>query len=267
MRHFSSVFSLEDLQREYKGVKTYTFMQYAYMERKKGLLFLPRYHFLYIDRLAISPEVKNEYFTFLTALFSEFHVELLTANKVFNILKLRRPDILVDLKIADDSYTLFSLTEQLFSGKLYFRRPYFCLNDNAHDDHLLDFIYAHEKFSKNDIINYSTRTGVKIINYLQLVVKCYDDYVQIDKLSFVRKDVFLITDEQLEAIKKYLLYKTRNGALSVLNNNDYSLLPKINYQYNPYLLAGIARTLLSDDFVVSNTHNEYFITDYLITKK
>lgn len=267
MRHFDGVFSLSDLQSAYKGVKTYTFMQYAYMERKKGLLFLPSYQFLYIDKLQIPQQAIDEYHQYLLSLFKRYNVELLTSSKVYRCLKAEKPSLLETFKIVKDGYVLFSLTEQFFSDKLYFRRPYICLNDNAHGDHMLDYIYSKESFDKKDLNHYSEQTGVKIINYLQLVSKCYEDYIQVDKFKFVRKDVFAITDEQLAQIKEFLLNKVKDDGLYVSTIHNFDSLPKLDYKYNPYLLAGIARTLLSDDFQVSNTLSEYFSTDYLIKRK
>ena len=267
MRRFDGIFSLKDLQDEYKGVKTYTFMQYAYAERKKGLLFLPSYHFLYLDKLRIPSQIIDEYYHYLLSLFERYNVELLTSNKVYKVLKSEKPALLEAFKIAKDGYVRFSMTEQFFTDKLYFRRPYICLNDNAHGDHLLDFIYSKESFDRDDLCNYSEKTGVKIINYLQLVNKCYDDYVQVDKFKFVRKDVFSIDDEQLEQIKRFLLKATEKKAIYVSSLKNFDNLPKLKYKYNPFLLAGIARTLLPDEFQVSNTLGEYLNTDYMIDRR
>lgn len=268
MRSFKGAFTLEHLKERYKGVKTYTFMQYAYIERKKGLMFLPSYHFCYIGNVGISDETKNEYYHFLKDLFKEFHVQLLTSAKVFTLLKERRSDILEGLKIVNDGYILFSVTEQLFADKLFFRRPYFCLSDNAHDDHLMEFIYSRDQFDRETIARFCKLTGVKVINYLAIISKCETDYIQVDKFSFIRRDVFDINDGDLETIKQYLLNSTQNtGKILATQLKDYPSLSNFSYRYNPYLFAGIARTLLPSTFEVIPTANEFQFSDYLIVRR
>ncbi len=265
MRSFPGVFSLSDLEEAFPGVKTYTFMQYAYQERNRGLMFLPNNRFLYIERLDISKQTKEDYKEFLLSLFSEFKVSLLTSSKVYSLLTERRPDIIEGLKIADDSYILFSITEQLYKDSFYFRRPYFSLENNANSDHLLEYIYTLEKFNKDDLVNYAKATGLKILNYLQLINKCYEDYVQVDKFTFVRKDVFSITDEDIEKCRLFALENLEYASqFSLLEADRTSNLPSLSIPCNGYLLAGIYRTFLNDQFKIVMTGSEYSSTDYLV---
>ena len=44
------------------------------------------------------------------------------------------------------------------------------------------------------------------------------------------------------------------------------MFPKLKYNWNKYLLVGIVRTYLSDDFAIDYTDNTYRTTDFIIRR-
>ena len=48
--------------------------------------------------------------------------------------------------------------------------------------------------------------------------------------------------------------------------NGYGMFPKLKYNWNKYLLVGIVRTYLLDDFAIDYTDNTYRTTDFIIRR-
>ena len=54
--------------------------------------------------------------------------------------------------------------------------------------------------------------------------------------------------------------------IETIKFNGYSLLPKISYVWNKYLLVGIIRSYLSEYYDIKNTENMYSNTDFEVRR-
>src|SRR5699024_1448772 len=94
-----------------------------------------------------------------------------------------------------------------------------------------------------------------------------DDYVQIDISTMLKKDKLDIDLTELENIKQAVDLILNN--FTIINTKKfkgYSLLPKIKYRWNKYLLIGILRTLYSNNYEIINKGNKYSNTDFEVRR-
>ena len=94
-----------------------------------------------------------------------------------------------------------------------------------------------------------------------------DEYVQIDVDEMVRIEKMNLNDVKLSEIKKSIdLILDNFDVIDTSKFNGYSLLPKIGYVWNKYLLVGIVRSYFSEYYDIKNTDNRYISTDFEIRR-
>ena len=139
---------------------------------------------------------------------------------------------------------------------------------NTNYNVIRNHIEKYEKFSIKTIHDYEKKMNIRCVNnYLQFMEDMSDDYVQIDINTMLKKDKLNISSSELEYIKKSVdLILNNFSIINTENFKGYSLLPKIRYVWNKYLLIGILRTFYSDDYEIVNTGNKYSNTDFEVRR-
>lgn len=156
-------------------------------------------------------------------------------------------------------------------SEYYYHRPFISNEDtsiNTNYTVIRSYIEKYEKFNIKTIQDYQRKMNITgIYNYLQFMEDMSDDYVQIDISTMLKKDKLNICSGELENIKKSVdLILNNFGVINTENFKGYSLLPKIKYVWNKYLLIGILRTFYSDDYEIINTGNKYSNTDFEVRR-
>ena len=59
---------------------------------------------------------------------------------------------------------------------------------------------------------------------------------------------------------------TKHNEINTAYFKGYNIFPALRYSWNKYLLVGIIRTYLFDEYSIENTENNYVQTDFIIRR-
>lgn len=270
MKSFDYEFTLNDLKSKFPGIKDYTLYSVLYNEIDNGLVFISSYEFIYISKLDIDDNTKVELKNFIDNQFSLLNSNLISSKKIYARLLLTNKDLYKKLNLKNGHFQLFSMIKILYP-EFYYHRPFISIESstvNTNYNVIRNHIEKYEKFSIKTIHDYERKMNIRCVNnYLQFMEDMSDDYVQIDINTMLKKDKLDISSSELEHIKKSVdLILNNFSIINTENFKGYSLLPKIGYVWNKYLLIGILRTFYPDDYEIVNTGNKYSNTDFEVRR-
>lgn len=270
IKSFDYEFTLNDLKLKFPGIKDYTLYSVLYNEIDNGLVFISSYEFIYLSKLNIDDNTKEELKKFIDNQFNLLNSNLISSKKIYARLLLTNKDLYKKLNLKNGHFQLFSMMKILYP-EFYYHRPFISTEDttvNTNYSVIRNHIEKYEKFNIKTVQDYQRKMNITgIYNYLQFMEDMSDDYVQIDINTMLKKDKLDISSSELENIKKSIdLILNNFDNISTENFRGYSLLPKIKYGWNKYLLIGILRTFYSDDYEITNTGNKYSNTDFEVRR-
>lgn len=270
MKSFDYEFTLNDLKLRFPGIKDYTLYSVLYNEIDNGLVFISSYEFIYISKLNIDDNTKTEFKKFIDNQFNLLNSNLISSKKIYARLLLTNKDLYKKLNLKNGHFQLFSMMKILYP-EFYYHRPFISKEDttvNTNYNVIRNHIEKYEKFNIKTVHDYERKMNITgIYNYLQFMEDMSDDYVQIDISTMLKKEKLDISSSELKNIKNSIdLILNNFGNINTENFKGYSLLPKIKYGWNKYLLIGILRTFYSDDYEIINTGNKYSNTDFEVRR-
>lgn len=270
MKSFDYEFTLNDLKLKFPGIKDYTLYSVLYNEIENGLVFISSYEFIYLSKLNIDDNTKTELKRFIDNQFSLLNSNLISSKKIYARLLLTNKDLYKKLNLKNGHFQLFSMMKILYP-EYYYHRPFISTEDttvNTNYNVIRNHIEKYERFNIKTVHDYERKMNITgIYNYLQFMEDMSDDYVQIDISTMLKKEKLDISSSELENFKKSIdLILNNFGNINTESFKGYSLLPKIKYGWNKYLLVGILRTFYSDDYEIINTGNKYSNTDFEVRR-
>lgn len=271
MKSFNGQFTIEQLKNKFIGVKEYTFLNVIYNEGEKGLIPLGNGRYVYIDKVVITEDTVKDFKKIISDIFALMNTNVISARKIYARLSLLNKDLLNRLKIATDSFSTFSLVYYFFKNDYGFNRPLISLNKNENVNQYIlisNYVSEFEIFNIKTIKNYVSKMNLRdLYSYLEFMEDQSDNYVQINVDTMVSKTKFALSEENYKDIEKMLeLIFARFDEIDTRKFNGYAMLPKFNYVWNKYLLAGIIRSFFDETYEVNNTQNVYDETDFIIRR-
>ena len=202
-------------------------------------------------------------------LFNQSPIKAISISKLLARIRIVNPEFISVIKPYDTNDSFYALMNALFYKKYFFKKPFISIDDTiklSYDDLIMSYIFTLEKFSTSEINSYCDKMHFKRLDsYLKMFQDISEEYVQISVDTCIAKDSFLIKAEDIAKVRSELqFYINSFGSIDTRTYNGYTQLPKIEYEWNKYLLIGIIRTYLKDDFDVECTSNAYDLTDYII---
>lgn len=270
MKSFNGEFLLSDLKIKFPGIRDYTLYNVLYSEIDNGLVFISSYEFIYLSKLNIDDDTKKQLKSFIDNQFVLLNNNLISSKKIYARLLLTNNSLYKKLNLKNGHFQLFSMIKVMFPD-YYYHRPFISIEDTSTNTNyaiIRNYIEKYEKFNIKTVQDYQRKMNITgIYNYLQFMEDMSDDYVQIDINTMIKKDKINIKQSELENIKKIIDLIINNfGDINTMHFKGYSLLPKIKYTWNKYLLIGILRTFYSEDYEIINTGNKYSNTDFEVRK-
>lgn len=264
-------FTIDELSAKYLGVENYVFYNVLYKEGRKNLIWLSRSKFVYYKDDEINITLKQKIEEILQSLFVKYSTRTISAKMFYVYLSNNEPDILPQLPHIGDIYSLFSVLKYLFTGKFYFEKPLISLDPifSVYSDSLVFEHFKNDEKLSSEIINdYCREMGLKgLYSYLKFIEKNRNHFVQSDLGMLINKNNFIVTDEQLNAIRSVLDdYLETHKEFNSEKFSKLKDLPNIPYSWNGYLLVGIVRSFFSNLYSISSTSNNYSNANYVIRK-
>lgn len=270
MRSYEGMFTLDNLRKRFIGLKDYSIYNALYNEIENGLIFISSEQFIYLNKLNLKKETINKLEQFIKDLFVSLNSKCLSSKKIYARLQIKEKELFKELNIINGHFHLFSLIRVLFPN-YYYKRPFVSIENNqlySNFSIIQNYAQKFDKFNKKMIEEYTQKMNLNgLYSYLQFMEDMSDDYVQIGVDTMQKKSCFNITVSELNHIKKAIDLIIKNfGNINTKQFKGYSLLPKIQYSWNKYLLVGIIRTFYSDEYEIINTTNTYLNTDFEVRR-
>ena len=224
---------MEQIKKKFPGVKSYIIYNLLYS--MEDLVFLSKEKYVLVDKIKLKLEDVNFIFENIEFLFNSLKTKIISIKKLYSRMKILYSDFFEKNDFILDDYSLFSILKILFKDKYYFYRP----------------LIGKEK------INSNSSRGV-IMNYLQ-----------IDKETIVKKEIASINKFELEAISKSIRLHINNYGLCYISKvSSYVNFPNLKYKWNKYLLLGIVRTYLRDEYriIQTNRSNNYLNLEFEVRR-
>lgn len=271
-KEFDNEFTMEDIKQKMPGLNEYNYENYVRAEEENGLIRISPKTYIYIDKLNITQETKEELKQYIDNLFEKMESKILTAQKIYANLSIMNREILNKLHITArfGDFELFSIIKNLFKEDYYYSRPVISKEENfTTSSYLLikEYVRKMDKFNYNDIKNYIYKMHIGgIWSYINFMEDLSDEYVQINKDSMMKIEKFEISEDKLERIKEFIDLLLKGKEFRTDNFDGYFMLPKLNKPWNKYLLIGIIRSYFKDEYEIENTTKFYDTTEFIVRR-
>lgn len=270
LHSFEGKFTKKELQKKFPGIKDYTIYNFLYSEIEKGLIWISSNEFIYASKYNIDENTKIELKTFIDDLFSSLNTKLVTSKKIYAKLQLTNKELYKKLNLTNGHFELFSIIKAIYNN-YYYSRPYIFLEENAYNTRstiIQDYVRQYDSFNFKMIQDYQSKMNIGgLYSYLEFMENMSDEYVQVDIDEMVKIEKLNLNEVTIKEIKKVIdLILDNFNVIETSKFNAYSLLPKISYVWNKYLLVGIIRSYLSEYYDIKNTENTYSNTDFEVRR-
>jgi len=270
LHSFEGKFTKKELQKIFPGIKDYTIYNFLYSEIEKGLIWISSNEFIYASKYNIDETTKAELKKFIDDLFGSLNTKLVTSKKIYAKLQLTNKELYKKLNLINGHFELFSIIKAIYNN-YYYSRPYIFLEENAYNTRstiIQDYVRQYDSFNFKMIQDYQSKMNIGgLYSYLEFMENMSDEYVQVDIDEMVKIEKLNLNEVTIKEIKKVIdLILDNFNVIETSKFNAYSLLPKISYVWNKYLLVGIIRSYLSEYYDIKNTDNTYSNTDFEVRR-
>ncbi len=268
---YDGIVDLNTIKNEFPGVKDYVFLNY--LSKMNGVIWIKYMQsFILLSKVNISNEFKNALFDNINYLFKSLNSKVIVCSKLYARMKIMNEELMEEVKIFDTEFAFFSLVSTLLKNEFYFRRPYISCDasiDLSHNSLIVNYINTLPKFNSQILQSYLNKMHLRYVDsYLDFLISNSNNFVQINMDTAVKKELLMLNEITLNAIKNDLNYYINSfGPIDSRKYNDYSNLPRLRVGWNKYLLVGIIRTFLNDEYIIEYTDSMYNATDFIIRRK
>ncbi len=271
-KSFEWSFTIDDVREKMPGLKGYNYENYAKSEEENGLIQIGSKSYIYVEKLNITEQTKQELKEYIDDLFVKLDSNILTSKKIYASLNIMNKNLYNKLNITARSgdFELFSIIQNLYKNDYYYSRPIISREEEfITTSYMLIKEYAKRLniFSYNDIKRYIYKMNLGgLSSYLNFMDDLSDEYIQINKDSMVRKEELNLASEQLEKIEEFMDLLLKNKEMKTDEFDGYFMLPRLTRGWNKYLLIGIIKTYFREKYDIQNTTNFYDTTDFIIRR-
>lgn len=262
------IVKLADFLNENPGTKDY--MLFNYVSSVPQILWLSNKTFVDVKLLTISQSFKKNLENELRTLFLQLNTDVITDSKIYSRFKILYNEELSKLPFIQNEFDFYSLAKYLVGDEFFFSRPFISNNKESltYLDVMLNYINSLNRYDYKTIQSYCLKMHLRLYNYLNLLISTSEHFVQISCDCSIKKEVFDISESDLDKIKNDLLFYIDSfGEADLSKFNGYAVFPRLRYMWNKYLLVGIIRCYYPDLFEIEYTAPTYDKTDFIIRRK
>lgn len=264
------VFSFDEIKAKFDGVSDHVFYQTLYSYDNNSLIALSDKRYIKISDMQIDNRVIELYKEECEYQFNTMKVNHISSRKVYARLKLNYKGLLEGNVMVKSHFDLFSIMRQLLKDDYYFKNSYISRVDEdvSYKVILKKFVMNREEVIKEDIDDFLLQMNLRPLNsYLEFIEEYSNIFVQVDEDRIVKKELISINEEIKNEIENSItLILDNTSFINTKNFRGFFILPRLNYRWNKYLLAGIVRTYFRESLFIENTTSYYNNTDYIIRR-
>lgn len=265
------IVDLAAIRNKFRGIKDYVFLNH--ISKMKGVIWIKYMQsFILLSKINISNEFKKALVDNIEYLFKSLNSKVIVCSKLYARMRLINEDLMNEIKLFDSEFAFFSLVSILLDGRYFFKRPYISCDasiDLSHSSLIVNYINTLRKYNPQIIQAYVNEMHLRYLDsYLDFLILNSENPVQINIDTAVKKELLMLNENTLKDIKKDLDYYINSfGPIDSRNYKDYSNLPRLRAGWNKYLLVGIIRTFLNDNYIIEYTDSMYNMTNFIIRRK
>ena len=167
--------------------------------------------------------------------------EIHKSEDLMSILSLMHPEIIEEFEI-ESRYTLFSIIEALFKDEFSLSRPFFAMKGveiGKQEERMRDYLEGKDEVDIDEFMEFVRENSFIVYSILNQLNAFNDEFLLKDKNTIIRIDSTGLNRYKAEYVEEYIDEIIKGNEVLVLNNLNYSLLPKINIQWNDWLVYSV----------------------------
>jgi hypothetical protein len=214
-------------------------------------------------------EIRSE----LSSLFNKMDSRIILSSKLYSRMSILHKTSLTKLGKYNNAEGIYIICSVFLKKEYFFSFPYISkeqIKSITNDQIIEAYARTFDFFSIGDVNQYIENMHLKKMDsYLDFIFMLSDEYIQVSQDVLVTKDKMNIDNSILNEIKKDLVFYINSfGPLDSETYQGYSSLPSIpDYEWNKFLLSGIANAYYKDELVVKPCTNNYKKYSFMIEKK
>lgn len=264
--------TFKELRENFKGVKDSVFYNFLY--NRNDIVMDFDKSFITLSAINISCEFKNIIMNTIQFYLNSSDTQIISYLQVLDKIKKEYPQELENIPLINSQYMFFSFISKLFANDFNFNRPLISsINvniENISSQSLIDnYANTLDFFDKNIIDEYIEKNCLRgLYSYLEFMIDHSSEFVQINRDAMVKINNAGIPQKAIDIIDNQLsFYLSEFFDMNLKYFSSYYLLPKIQYPWNEYFIAGIIRSFLSEKYDLFYTDSNYKITEFIVKKK
>ena len=184
--------------------------------------------------------------------------EIHKSEDLMSILSLMYPQIIEEFEI-ESRYTLFSIIEALFKDDFSLSRPFFALKGveiGKQEERMRDYLEGKDEVDIDEFMEFARDNSFIVYSILNQLNAFNDTFLLKDKNTIINIDSTGLNKYKAEYVEEYIDEIIQDKEVLVLNNLNYSLLPKINIQWNDWLVYSVINKW-SDKYKVMMSSSQF----------
>lgn len=184
--------------------------------------------------------------------------EIHKSDDLMSILSLMYPQIIEKFEI-ESRYTLFSIIEALFKDDFSLSRPFFALKGveiGKQEERMRDYLEGKDEVDIDEFMEFVRDNSFIVYSILNQLNAFNDTFLLKDKNTIINIDSTGLNKYKAEYVEEYIDEIIQGKEVLVLNNLNYSLLPKINIQWNDWLVYSVINKW-SDKYKVMMSSSQF----------
>ena len=180
---------------------------------------------------------------------------------VFESLKTCDDDFFVRYPVIKNEKNLFYLLAYLFNHVCDFRLPHIALKDkfiSVDANSLVDYLLGYPNSIKFSEYLFMCQRFRWPESQIRSVFKQYQGlFFQISNDVYIRKKYFVLQQNVLKEINDVIINLMHDGILFLGSDIDFSIFPKVDYEWNGFLLRSIINEYLSNKYrIIDSTFTD-----------
>lgn len=266
------IFTFDDLRVKFPFVEDYVFL-FCLGQKPDQVIHLSKQYYLANKEGIFNEQAIDELRIFIDNYLAKNSLDYVSCIKIFEKLKFADKTYLLErLKFVFDENSLLNFVDAVLGSSFDVSGMYIChkgVKTENRWDAFQQYLEGIDEFDKADIDYAASKIGFSSnYTFMDVVNLMSKTHVQIDKDKLVRLDTFITDTSTIDNFARTIASIMKlAGSINTENFSRYFMLPTLQgIAWNKYVLVGLVRSCLSDEYTIEMTKPDYRNTDFIIKK-
>lgn len=237
------VVTKDQLRREFTGITEA--MLFFVIGRCKEVISVENGIYMHTKHLNI---IKADYE--ISKVIDDLIVERpISSRKLLEIMYTINTDFL-NRNFVFSNTKLFGVLQYMFRDTYKFSRPFIAKKNTENITNIgfvRNYLKDRDSYEISELINFCEENHVKFVSWATLIDELSDEFIRVDRDFCVRIEKIDIDEEKIETIKNVMKDMISNkGYISARKIKDFIFFPKIDIEWNGYILKSIIEKYVAE---------------------